>query len=157
MLQLNFVKFGRGFSMKKLSILAATVALSLTLATVASADTSSTSNTGQSNTSIEATTTQTTTTDTTSKEAPSAETENAPVRLTVSEPFVKGSDLVVAPLPIELNEITVIYEAPEGKAWSKLAPQTVTPSGKVQGEWFEIHTWLGDAWVHLPGYTLRFN
>lgn len=143
--------------MKKLSILAATAALSLTLATVASADTSSTSNTEQSNTSIEATTTQTTTPDTPSSEAPATETENTPVRLTVTEPFVKGSDLVVAPLPIELNEITVIYESIEGKAWSKLAPQYVTPTGKVEGEWFEIHTWLGNAWIHLPGYTLSFN
>lgn len=142
MLQLNFVKFRRDFSMKKLSIFAATAALSLTLATVASADTSSTSNMEQNNTSTEATTTQ---------------TENNPIRLTVSEPFVKASDLVIAPLPIDLEETTVIYEMPEGKAWSKLAPQSVTPTGKVQGEWFEIYTWLGNAWIHLPGHTLSFN
>lgn len=142
--------------MKKLSIFAATAALSLTLATVASADTSSTSNMEQSKTPIEATTTGTTTTDTPSSEAPATETQNAPVRLTVSEPFITGSDLFVAPLPIELNEITVIHESPEGKAWSKIAPQYVTPTGKVQGEWFEIHTWLGNAWIHLPGYTLSF-
>ncbi|MGG0824998.1 hypothetical protein ABE099_19210 [Paenibacillus turicensis] len=128
--------------MKKLSIFAATAALSLTLATVASADTSSTSNMEQNNTSTEATTTQ---------------TENNPIRLTVSEPFVKASDLVIAPLPIDLEETTVIYEMPEGKAWSKLAPQSVTPTGKVQGEWFEIYTWLGNAWIHLPGHTLSFN
>lgn len=152
MLQLNFVKFRRDFSMKKLSIFAATAALSLTLATVASADTSSTTNTEQNNTSTEATTTQTTTTET-----QSTQTENNPIRLTVSEPFVKASDLVVAPLPIDLEETTVIYEMPEGKAWSKLAPQYVTPTGKVQGEWFEIHTWLGNAWIHLPGYKLSFN
>jgi hypothetical protein len=138
--------------MKKLSILAATAALSLTLASVASADTSSTSNMEQSNTSTEATTTQTMSTET-----QSTETENNPIRLTVSEPFVKAGDLFVAPLPIELKETTVIHEMPEGKAWSKLAPQIVTPTGKVQGEWFEIYTWLGNAWVHLPGHTLSFN
>lgn len=138
--------------MKKLSILAATAALSLTLGTVASADTSSTSNIEQNNTFTEATTTQTTTTET-----QSTQTANNPVRLTVSEPFVKASDLVVAPLPIELKEPTIFYETPEGNAWSKLAPQIVTPTGKVQGEWFEVYTWLGNAWIHLPEYTLSFN
>lgn len=140
--------------MKKLSIFAVTAILSLTLATVASADTPTTE---QSSTATEATTTQTTTTETQSTETQSAQTQDNPIKLTVSEPFVKASDLLVAPLPIELKEDTIFYEAPEGKEWNTLSPQNVTLTGKVQGEWFEIYTWLGNAWVHLPGYTLAFN
>lgn len=125
--------------MKKLSIFAATAALSLTLATVASADTSSVDTT------------------TTSTETTASQAEQPVVRLTVSEPFVKAEQLIIAPLPIQLNEKTVFYHSPEGKAWSVLAPQHVTPTGKVQGEWFEIYTWLGNAWIHLPEYTLAFE
>ncbi|MNJ41851.1 hypothetical protein D3C77_367930 [compost metagenome] len=124
--------------MKKLSIFAATAALSLTLATVASA------NTGSVDT-------------TTTTESTASQVEQPVVRLTVSEPFVTAEQLIIAPLPIELNEKTVFYQSPEGKAWSVLAPQNVTPTGKVQGEWFEIYTWLGNAWIHLPEYTLAFK
>lgn len=145
--------------MKKLSIFAVTAALSLTLATVASADTPTTE---QNSISTEATTTQTTSTETQSTEAQSTEAQSAqtqdnPIKLTVIEPFVKAGDLFVAPLPIELQEDTIFYETPEGREWNTLAPQKVTLTGKVQGEWFEIYTWLGNAWVHLPGYTLAFN
>lgn len=124
--------------MKKLSILAATAALSLTLATAASADTGNTDTTSSADTN-------------------SPQAQESVVKLTVSEPFVKAEQLFIAPLPIELNEKTVFYENPNGKAWSALAPQSVMPTGKVQGEWFEIYTWLGNAWIYLPGHTLAYE
>ncbi|MEF2967537.1 hypothetical protein V3851_17050 [Paenibacillus sp. M1] len=71
----------------------------------------------------------------------------------VEEPIVEAEDVVIAPNPIELLEITYIYGAPQGDAISALAPQMVHPTGSIVGDWVEIYTWLGTTWIYLPGYV----
>ncbi|WP_138494774.1 hypothetical protein [Paenibacillus pinistramenti] len=68
------------------------------------------------------------------------------------EPIIVPELITVAPAPLELTEVTYFYDVPQGKAWSALAPQTVTPTGNMVGDWVEIYTWLGKAWVYAPGY-----
>jgi hypothetical protein len=130
-----------GTSMKKFAAISASFALSAALATAASAastDTSSTSamDNGVVTGEVVSTTTATGTT----------------YDGTMMEPIIVPELITVAPAPLKLNEVTYFYDAPQGRAWSALAPQTVTPTGNIVGDWVEIYTWLGKAWVLAPGY-----
>ncbi|MEC0372670.1 hypothetical protein [Paenibacillus chibensis] len=78
-----------------------------------------------------------------------------PVRL-VDEPILKPADQnPMNNLPLVLTEVTPIYFEPGAKIASMLAPQTVFGTGNRvsdiigNGEWIEIYTWLGKAWVHV--------
>lgn len=82
----------------------------------------------------------------------SADTLEEPVVPVLDEPIVEAGDTFFAPNPITLLEITYFYNAPEGAAVSALAPQDVHPTGEVLGDWVEIYTWLGKAWINVPGY-----
>ncbi|WP_223067774.1 hypothetical protein [Paenibacillus caui] len=68
------------------------------------------------------------------------------------EPIIVSDLITVAPAPLVLSKFTYFCKEPKGTAWGALAPQTVTPTGKKVGEWVEIYTWLGTAWVYAPGY-----
>lgn len=70
----------------------------------------------------------------------------------LDEPIIEAGDVFFAPNPIALLEITYFYNAPGGSAISALAPQNVHPTGEVLGDWVEIYTWLGKAWINVPGY-----
>ncbi|MGN7360593.1 hypothetical protein ACTHPF_23830 [Paenibacillus sp. SAF-054] len=85
----------------------------------------------------------------------SSTTVAEPVKL-VDEPIIKPSDLNrLENMPLVLTEDTPFYFEPGGKIASMLAPQTVFGTGNRvsdiigTGEWIEIYTWLGKAWVHV--------
>lgn len=59
---------------------------------------------------------------------------------------------VAEPNPIELSAITVFYAAPGGKSLGSLEPQVVRPTGNILGDWVQIYTWFGEAWINIPGY-----
>lgn len=82
----------------------------------------------------------------------SAATLEEPVVPVLEEPIIEAEDVFFAPNPITLLEITYFYNAPNGSAISALAPQDVHPTGQVLGDWVEIYTWLGKAWINVPGY-----
>ncbi|WP_435922444.1 hypothetical protein [Paenibacillus sp. DYY-L-2] len=85
--------------------------------------------------------------------AASADPVTDPVAPVVEEPIVEASDVIIAPNPIGLTEITYFYDGPNGKTLSALAPQDVHPTGQILDSWVEIYTWLGKAWIYLPGYV----
>ncbi|GGA50436.1 hypothetical protein [Paenibacillus physcomitrellae] len=127
--------------MKKIAALTASFALSAALATAASAAPADTSSTDTSNsTVVTGQVVSTTTPDGTTYEG------------TVAEPIIVPELITIAPAPLTLNEVTYFYDMPQGNAWSALAPQVVTPTGNMVGDWVEIYTWLGKAWVYAPGY-----
>ncbi|ANS75831.1 hypothetical protein AWM70_15585 [Paenibacillus yonginensis] len=131
--------------MKKIAALTASFALSAALATAASAapaDTTSTDTSDSSSTSTVVTGQVVSTT------SPDGTTYDG----TVAEPIIVPELITIAPAPLTLNEVTYFYDMPQGKAQSALAPQTVTPTGNIVGDWVEIYTWLGKAWVYAPGY-----
>ncbi len=76
-----------------------------------------------------------------------------PVAPVVEEPIVAVEDIIIAPNPITLTEITYFYESPTGAALSALAPQDVHPTGQTIDNWVEIYTWVGKAWIYMPGYV----
>lgn len=122
--------------MKKIAAITASLALSAAFATAASAD--------------EATTTPTTTTTTTTTTTGTPTTSTPVVTAPVIVP-----DLVVVnpPKKWEITKITTFYQDPNGKAWGKLDPQVLEPTGQIIGNWVEIYTWLGKGWVWAPEYT----
>lgn len=71
------------------------------------------------------------------------------------EPVIKADEVVHNPTKIiELTEVTYFYDMPNGKIIGSLAPQkvdTTTTSAQVvlDGEWVEIYTWLGTAWIYV--------
>lgn len=75
-----------------------------------------------------------------------------PVVPVLDEPIVEAEDVVFAPNPITLSVITYFFNSPNGTIVSALAPQDVHPTGQVLGDWVEIYTWLGKAWINVPGY-----
>lgn len=83
----------------------------------------------------------------------SAAPAEEPVAPVVDEPIIAVEDIVIAPNPVSLDKITYFYNAPGGKAMSALAPQDVHPTGQMIDNWVEIYTWLGKAWIYLPGYV----
>jgi len=71
------------------------------------------------------------------------------------EPIIKPDEVVLNPTPIhELTKVTYFYNAPNGKKVGALAPQKVDTTGnRIEdargGEWVEIYTWLGTAWIYV--------
>lgn len=92
-----------------------------------------------------------TTTTTVVKEADS-DSLNIP---TLDEPIIKAHEVVLNPTKIiELTSKTYFYDAPNGKIIGALAPQKVNTTRTnsqevVEGEWVEIYTWLGAAWIYV--------
>ncbi|WP_433944108.1 hypothetical protein [Paenibacillus sp. SN-8-1] len=121
--------------MKKLAAITATLALSAAFATAASADTAPVTTTNSTGTSTTTSTPVVTST-------------------TVSSPIIVP-DLIVAnpPKKWEILKVTTFYKDPNGKAWGKLDPQVLEPTGQIIGDWVEIYTWLGKGWVFAPEYT----
>lgn len=89
--------------------------------------------------------------------AASAAPVEEPVAPVLEEPIVNIGDTIIAPTPIELTKTAEFFAAPGGKSWGELAPQFVHPTGETQGDWVEIYTWLGKAWLHIPGYVLSYS
>jgi hypothetical protein len=54
-------------------------------------------------------------------------------------------------VPLILTVNTPFYFEPGGKVASVLAPQVVNTTGNrvgsLLGEWVEVYTWLGTAWI----------
>ncbi|WP_054956892.1 hypothetical protein [Paenibacillus dakarensis] len=125
--------------MKKTISIATMLGLALTMTAVASADPNETTNTVPATTGtpvVEAVSTQTSTPAT-------------------DEPVIKAEDVVIIPTKvIQLTSKTYFYDMPNGKIIGSLAPQkvdTTTTSAlqEVNGEWVEIYTWLGKAWIYV--------
>ncbi|MDR9857073.1 hypothetical protein RJP21_26100 [Paenibacillus sp. VCA1] len=103
------------------------------------------------------------------EDRPAAETEAAAAPVTgTSTTIVEPTKLFDEPLiqqgslakennePIVISAITPFCESPNGKIMNFLSPQVVFSTGSHasdvngDGEWIEIYTWLGKAWVHVP-------
>lgn len=99
-----------------------------------------------------------TTTDTTGAEGTSTTTET-PATTTdekmFEEPLVKPGDEVLAPtMLLNLLERTWFYDAPNGKPIGALGSQVIDTTGEVVdgfdgGEWVQVYTWKGKAWIHV--------
>lgn len=134
--------------MKKIAALSASVLLTAALATSVSADPATT--TAETN-EVPTVVGQTVEVTGTSSSQGSSVTDIT--YLDLDEPIVSPDEVILAPKPITLTKITYFYETPGGKALSALAPQKVSPTGQIVNNWVEIYTWLGKAWIYLPGYT----
>lgn len=130
--------------MKKIATLTASIALSAALATAASAASESPSG----STTSPAQDPQVTVTTGQIVTSPS---EGFGQQSLLSE-LTKLKDFVVASAPLTITKEAYFYDSPNGKAWNRLGPSILTTSGKVQGDWVEVYTWLGLGWVHAPGY-----
>ncbi|WP_440112683.1 hypothetical protein [Paenibacillus sp. QZ-Y1] len=70
-------------------------------------------------------------------------------------PLVKPGDEVLAPtMLLNLLERTWFYDAPNGKPIGALGSQIIDTTGEVVdgfdgGEWVEVYTWKGKAWIHV--------
>ena len=99
-----------------------------------------------------------TTTDTTGATGTSTTTET-PATTTddkmFEEPLVKPGDEVLAPtMLLNLLERTWFYDAPNGKPIGALSSQVIDTTGEVVdgfdgGEWVQVYTWKGNAWIHV--------
>jgi|GEM_PF-976669 len=134
--------------MKKIAALSASVLLTAALATSVSADPATT--TTETN-EVPTVVGQTVEVTGTSSSQGSSVTDIT--YLDLDEPIVSPDEVILAPKPVTLTKITYFYETPGGKALSALAPQKVSPTGQIVNNWVEIYTWLGKAWIYLPGYT----
>ncbi|MEK4366528.1 hypothetical protein [Paenibacillus sp. FSL R5-0473] len=71
------------------------------------------------------------------------------------EPLVKPGDEVLAPtMLLNLLERTWFYDAPNGKPIGALGSQVIDTTGEVVdgfdgGEWVQVYTWKGKAWIHV--------
>lgn len=80
---------------------------------------------------------------------------NTPTTPVVDEPVIKADEVVLNPTKvIQLTKITYFYDMPNGKIIGSLSPQkvdTTTTSAQtvLDGEWVEIYTWLGTAWIYV--------
>ncbi|MNJ57642.1 hypothetical protein [Paenibacillus fonticola] len=83
--------------------------------------------------------------------------ESDSVILNLEEPLIQAQDTVIAPNPINLQDITKLYANPNGDAINALAPQLVHPTGQVINDWVEIYTWLGKAWIQIPDYVPDYS
>ncbi|BFH65295.1 hypothetical protein [Paenibacillus azoreducens] len=125
--------------MKKIMAFAVAVGLMASMGTAAFADADN-KGADQAQTSAPVTGTSTTVVEPTEKYSPPS-----------SQPSSTGGTLT-----LEITEATPFYFQPEGKLANTLAPQTVFSTGKRvadtkgNGEWLEIYTWLGNAWMHIP-------
>lgn len=71
------------------------------------------------------------------------------------EPVIKPHEVVLVPTPmIELTKVTYFYNAPNGEKLGALAPQKIDTTDVRYdvvngGEWVEVYTWLGKAWIYV--------
>ena len=137
--------------MKKTLSITAVLGLALSMTAIAAADPVQTVEDTTPPTTSTTTTTPTTTTTTPVIEA-SATTSTYSV---IDEPVIKADEVVLIPTKvIQLTKKTNFYDMPNGKIIGALAPQevdTTTTSSLevVDGEWVEIYTWLGTAWIYV--------
>ncbi|GIO64914.1 MULTISPECIES: hypothetical protein [Paenibacillus] len=125
--------------MKKIITIAAALGLMASMGTAAFADSASTTSTTNSTPS------------TTTSATGSSETVAEPTKL-VPEPIISAGEEVTNPtVPLILTVNTPFYFEPGGKVASVLAPQVVDTTGNrvgsLLGEWVEVYTWLGTAWI----------
>ncbi|MEK3733447.1 MULTISPECIES: hypothetical protein [Paenibacillus] len=71
-----------------------------------------------------------------------------------SEPIIKPELVVLFPSEdVILTEVAYFYNTPNGVKIGALAPQKVKTTGEritvAGGEWVEIYTWLGKAWLFV--------
>ncbi|KHF33655.1 hypothetical protein CM49_04072 [Paenibacillus sp. P1XP2] len=73
------------------------------------------------------------------------------------EPLIQPGDLSKENNePIVISKITPFFADPNGRILNFLSPQVVYSTGKHvtdvngDGQWVEIYTWLGTAWLHIP-------
>ncbi|NMO97274.1 hypothetical protein [Paenibacillus lemnae] len=132
--------------MKKTVSVTAALALALSLTAAASADPIQGQVTPVSATyDAEATTTDTQVIEGTS-------TTTTP---NMEEPIIKADEVVMNPTEIiQLMKRTYFYDMPNGKIMGALSPQKVDTTGMERqmiwgGEWVEIYTWLGKAWIKV--------
>lgn len=134
--------------MKKTLSITAVLGLALSMTAVAAADPVQT----VVDTTPPTTSTATTTTTTTPVIEAAATTSTYSV---IDEPVIKADEVVMIPTKvIQLTKKTKFYDMPNGKIMGALAPQkvdTTTTSSQVvvDGEWVEIYTWLGTAWIYI--------
>ncbi|MGG3283658.1 hypothetical protein [Paenibacillus solani] len=75
--------------------------------------------------------------------------------IVTDEPVIKPHDVVLVPTPmIELTKVTYFYNAPNGEKLGALAPQKIDTTDVrydvvLGGEWVEVYTWLGKAWIYV--------
>lgn len=82
-----------------------------------------------------------------------SETVTEPTKM-IPEPIVTANSGVTQPnLPLILTVNTPFYFEPGSQIANMLAPQVVSTTGNrvgsLTGEWVEVYTWLGIAWVHV--------
>ncbi|OZB90462.1 hypothetical protein [Paenibacillus sp. XY044] len=121
--------------MKKIITIAAALGLMASMGTAAFADNASTTDSTSTATSVTGT----------------SETVTEPSKL-VPEPIISAGEEVTQPtVPLILTVNTPFYFEPGGKVASVLAPQVVNTTGNrvgsLIGEWVEVYTWLGTAWI----------
>ncbi|PQP84855.1 hypothetical protein C0Q44_10120 [Paenibacillus sp. PCH8] len=98
-----------------------------------------------------------TTVDTTGTEGTSTTTETPATTddKMFEEPLVKPGDEVLVPtMLLNLLERTWFYDAPNGKPIGALGSQIIDTTGEVVdgfdgGEWVQVYTWKGKAWIHV--------
>lgn len=152
---------------KTLSVTAALgIALSFTAAAsadpVQTADTATTTTTTTTTPAVEGTTTTTTATPavegttTTTTTTPAVETTSPTTPIPkIDGPIIKADEVVLNPTKlIELAQSTYFYDMPNGKPLGTLSPQKVDTTGNeapgiIGGQWIEVYTWLGKAWIYL--------
>ncbi|MFI2858016.1 hypothetical protein ACH6EH_12895 [Paenibacillus sp. JSM ZJ436] len=82
-------------------------------------------------------------------------TSMEPTMTLANEPIIQADEVVLNPTEIiNLMKRTYFYDMPNGKVIGALAPQMVDTTGNERqmlwtGEWVEIYTWLGKAWIHM--------
>ncbi|MFB4321343.1 MULTISPECIES: hypothetical protein [Paenibacillus] len=80
---------------------------------------------------------------------------SGPAPISVEDPLIKPEEVVIVPTPmIELTSKTYFYNAPNGEKLGALAPQKLDTTGNrydvmLGGEWVEVYTWLGKAWIYV--------
>ncbi|KKO53041.1 hypothetical protein [Paenibacillus sp. DMB20] len=127
------------------------IALSFTAAASADpvqTDAATTTTTTTTTPAVEATTTTTTT--------PAVETTSTTTPIPVIDgPIIKADEVVLNPTRlIELAKSTYFYDMPNGKPLGTLGSQKVDTTGNeapgvIGGQWIEVYTWLGKAWIYL--------
>ncbi|WP_408892778.1 hypothetical protein [Paenibacillus taichungensis] len=99
-----------------------------------------------------------TTVDTTGTEGTSTTTETTTSTKDdkiFNEPVVKAGDEVLVPtMLLNLLERTWFYDAPNGKPIGALGSQVIDTTGEVVdgfdgGQWVQVYTWKGKAWIHV--------
>ncbi|MBT2764927.1 hypothetical protein [Paenibacillus sp. ISL-20] len=134
--------------MKKTLSITAALALTLSLTAVASADPINGTVSDTSETVSE-------TSGTVSEISGTVSETSGPAPISTTEPVIKPEEVVLVPTPmIEIAERTYFYNAPNGEKLGALASQKIDTTGNrtgvvLGGEWVEVYTWLGKAWIYV--------